>query len=147
MAKKLGVSYRDGGNDNSELRSYPSSCIGRLYSEKNYKDFSVGIELTAILRSGYYEGGNLDWQIEYDLNGDNGNDTIPEIQGLKDDIKYFRECTDGKAAQLAGFAIKWMKKETKRLIEALEGIYSDFSDPYVRVATFSNGETIYKKAG
>ncbi len=67
IATTIGASHCDGGEDQHELRSFPSTVLGRLYAEKEYKGFSVGVTLTAVARSGYYEGANLDWNIEYEF--------------------------------------------------------------------------------
>ena len=44
--------------DRHELRSYPSKVLGRLQKDN--------VEVYVIVRSGYYSGCNLDWDIYYD---------------------------------------------------------------------------------
>jgi hypothetical protein len=78
IAEKLGFSYYEGGDDLHDNRSFPSNAVARFSTGKQYKGFSVGITLTAIVRSGYYSGGNLDWQIEYDFDGSGESEDLPE---------------------------------------------------------------------
>jgi len=52
-------------SDPNELRSYPSRSICSIERSFDYKDFSLDVVVTAVVRSGYYEGCNLDWHVWY----------------------------------------------------------------------------------
>ena len=145
ISKKMNLSYRDGGEDNHSLRSFPSESICSLGDCKDYKGFSVEVIVSCIIRSGYYSGGNLDWDIQFYLNGNEAGDTLPEVTDLKEDIEYYRGCTPGKAAQLSTYACNWMEKTQERLVSSIEEVYKQFTEPLQVAASFSNGETIYKK--
>ena len=58
---KNNIRFIDGGTDSAELRSYPSKVLGKLRAYGQYKSIDVVIEVVAVIRSGYYEGVNLDW--------------------------------------------------------------------------------------
>ena len=49
-----------------ELRSYPAIVIGEFVTSFDYAGVNVGVWLDVILRSGYYEGRNLDYRIRVD---------------------------------------------------------------------------------
>lgn len=89
----------EGGKDHYELRSFPSRCVvqGRCPDTGNW--------ITAVLRSGYYEGCCWDWVMD--------DEDSPVSQATIDKV----ETIFGKAS----------------------------TDKLVKVATFSNGETIYNK--
>ena len=114
-------SHRDystvGKSDPDELRSYPSTSIGSFSNSLSIGDDEVEIFVTPVVRSGYYDGVNLDWHVRYYVNGyedDTYSDT--NIQSL-----------------LYGY------------IEFIENIFEKYSEPLVVTARFSNGETIYSK--
>ena len=114
-------SHRDystvGKSDPDELRSYPSTSIGSFSNSLSIGDDEVEIFVTPVVRSGYYDGVNLDWHVRYYVNGyedDTYSDT--NIQSL-----------------LYGY------------VEFIENIFEKYSEPLVVTARFSNGETIYSK--
>lgn len=114
-----------GGYDADELRSYPSSVVGNLI---------VGdVRISVIIRSGYYTGCNLDWAIQY---GD-----YDDYNDYCDMINCDDTLTDTEKAR---FKLT-TKNVTHLLIDKVEKVFTNFSQPLRRVATFSNGETIYEK--
>jgi hypothetical protein len=74
------------------------------------------VYVTPVIRSGYYEGANLDWHVRYYVNGseDESYESHPRIQTLVDTY-----------------------------VDYIEKIYSQYSQPLGVTARFSNGETIY----
>lgn len=40
---------------------------------------------------------------------------------------------------------EWEEKETQKMVEVIENVFTEVSQPLNVVATFSNGETIYEK--
>lgn len=128
------------GTDNNELRSYPSRVIGTVSEYKQYKGFEVGIHLTAIIRSGYYDGVNLDWQLSYSI-----DDEDTDEPDFADKIEYYKQTTANNAKRLSSFAERWAERMAEEMIDKLEGIYGEYTDQYVITAQFSNGETMYSK--
>jgi hypothetical protein len=102
-------------SDPNDLRSYPSTSIGSL---DNYVEDSEGhgiyVQITAVVRSGYYEGVNLDWHCSFEEYGESIEHLLPQAE-----------------------------EEKNRLVEMVEYVFSEFSTPLGVTAQFSNGETIY----
>ena len=76
----------------------------------------VEIYITPVIRSGYYEGVNLDWHIRLYVNGYDDDTYADDANVLRISNEY---------------------------IEFIEDIYSQYSEPLGVTAQFSNGETIY----
>lgn len=139
--------YYNWVKDSNELRSFPSSYLGSLRTCKSYGDIDVEVYIHAFLRSGYYEGACLDWTLQVDVNGNEHIDD-EDIQYAANDIREYTSTnmSKGLRAIMANKAEKWMRSEADRLSGIMENIFSRNSDvELTKVATFSNGETIYKK--
>ena len=52
-----------GKSDPNDLRSYPSTSIGSFSNSVIIGDDEVSIFVTPVVRSGYYDGVNLDWHV------------------------------------------------------------------------------------
>ena len=108
--------YNDGISDPNELRSFPSKSLGSFSNMVTIEDDTVEIYLTPVIRSGYYEGCNLDWHIRYCVNG-------------------YEDDTYADDARVSVIANDY--------IEFIEDIFEQYSQPLGVTARFSNGETIY----
>ena len=136
------VDYTFEGNDPDELRSYPSRVITGLALSKSYQDFSVDLELSIIIRSGYYAGCNLDWDLVYKIEGE----PVFETE-FYEPIRDYSACSERMALYKSEFARKWAEKTERELIRQVEAIFRQFSTSLRVAARFSNGETIHEKAG
>lgn len=111
--------YSDyGKTDSDELRSYPSRSLGSFSDSLTIGEDEVEIYITPVIRSGYYEGCNLDWHIKLYVNGYEDDTYADDANVLRISNEY---------------------------IEFIENIYSQYSEPLGVTARFSNGETIYHK--
>ena len=109
--------YSDyGKTDPNELRSFPSRSLGSFSDSLTIGDDEVEIYITPVIRSGYYEGCNLDWHIRLYVNG-------------YEDDTYADDARVGVIAD--------------EYIEFIENIFEQYSDKLGVTAQFSNGETIY----
>ena len=108
--------YDDGKSDPNELSSFPSKSLGSFSNMVTIEDDTVEIYLTPVIRSGYYEGVNLDWHVRLYVNG-------------YDDDTY---SDDARVSVIAN-----------DYIEFIEDIFEQYSQPLGVTARFSNGETIY----
>ena len=134
--------------DSNELRSFPSSYLGSLRSCKQYGDIGIEVYIHAFLRSGYYEGACLDWTLQVDINGYGEYIDEDDIQYAANDIREYASTNMSKGLRtiMAYRAEKWIRSEADRLSGIMENIFSRNSDvELAKVATFSNGETIYRK--
>ena len=103
-------------SDPNELRSFPSKSVGSFNNSIEIGDDEVEIYVTPVIRSGYYEGVNLDWHVRYYVNGyeDDTYETHTHVQTL------------------VGVYVNF-----------IENVYEQYSQPLGVTARFSNGETIY----
>jgi hypothetical protein len=111
------MDYSDyGKSDPNELRSFPSKSLGSFSNSVEIGDDEVEVYVTPVIRSGYYEGCNLDWHVRYYVNGyeDDTYETHTRIQTLVEVYTNF-----------------------------IENVYEQYSQPLGVTARFSNGETIY----
>ncbi len=131
-----------GKTDPNELRSFPSRTLGSIRKYHQYKDFYVEVCVTPVIRSGYYSGVNLDWNVAYSINGDAQYDE-PNFEVA--DVEWYGKISKSKAIQYAKLADKKAEKLKNEIVEKVESIFSDYSDKYGVTAVFSNGETIYHK--
>lgn len=111
--------YSDyGKTDPDELRSFPSRSLGSFSDSLTIGEDEVEIYITPVIRSGYYEGCNLDWHIRLYVNGYEDDTYADNPDVLRISNEY---------------------------VEFIENIYSQYSEPLGVTARFSNGETIYHK--
>ena len=129
-----------GKTDTNELRSFPSRTLGSIRKYHQYKDFYVEVCVTPVIRSGYYSGVNLDWNVDYTINGD-----IYDIDELENGIGYNTALPISKIKVYSSLAEKKAEKIKNQIVEELEALYNNYSDRYGVTAVFSNGETLYHK--
>lgn len=122
-------------------RNYEATGIKSLVAYKSFGDVEVEVLLTAVVRSGYYEGANLDWELNYYAGS--GYDDILDLT-YEFESQYDNQ---GMAKIQKRNAEKWATKVGEQMIEELERIFTQVSKPLEVVARFSNGETIYKEVG
>lgn len=121
--KKFKTKFAPDGKDPLELRSYPSKIIGTLYDSTQIAGREVSVHVTAIARSGYYNGYNFDYFCWFEVDWE-------EVE--------LQEIIDNEA-------IAWLVSAKNHISNRLEEIYAANCDEILLlVATFSNGETIYK---
>lgn len=140
--KAMKCDYCCRGEDPHGLRSFPSRVLTGMGFSKEYKEFSVDMEISIIIRSGYYSGCNLDWDIKYSIEGIESNKAV-----FVDLLEYYVECSEKMAKHKARLAEKWAVRRSSILISGIEAIFAEFSIPLLIVGRFSDGETIYEKAG
>jgi len=109
--------YSDyGKSDPDELRSFPSKSLGSFSNSLTIGDDEVEVYVTPVIRSGYYEGCNLDWHVRYYVNG------------YEDETYY-----DHTRVQSMVYGY----------VDFIENLFNQYSQPLGVTARFSNGETIY----
>lgn len=133
--------YKDEGWDSSAPRSYSSMKIGCWCISKEYAGVEIYLTIEASLNFGYYEGACLDWEFNIHVNGSEAD----EVEA--DDLSYYGTVNSGLAKRIARYANNWVNKIKEQMVNDLEKIFEEMSEIKLkRVATFSNGETIYETA-
>jgi len=123
------------GIDSEELRSFPSTLLGSFERSKTIGGLEISVNLIAVMRSGYYQGANLDYTVEL-LAGGNSNDSF------RSEYEYYSKYPNF-ALKHAAIAQKWAEDTLATMRRELELVYTEVSQPLTVLARFSNGETLY----
>lgn len=122
-------------------RSYPVRIIAWVSSEtRRYQHCEVFLSANIIVRSGYYAGANLDYEIAFHIDG-----TEYQEDDL-DEVCLYSELPGTRRAYQLALAKKWFDRMYGRFTDAIEEVFAGFSTPLRLVARASNGEAIYEKA-
>ena len=132
--------------DPHESRSFPSNVIASISEHKRICNVEFQINMCAVVRSGYYDGFNLDWFYEVEIEGDCDIDCIPDLEQLSETLSYYGDVSVGMGKIQAKNALKWLNETVDSLIENTEDYFKEITTPLVITARFSNGETFYAKA-
>ncbi len=149
-------------NISNALEAYTKNskaCLG--YANKYYRDaslidiieltdevagvpFTVSIEV--LMRSGYYEGANLDYEINYNIESVEFDDLTEAFQAYIDVATYNFDMSKGLATIQAKNASKRLEAISNELVENVEKILKENCTHILQVsARFSNGETWYSE--
>lgn len=135
--------YEENKSPASELRSFPATTICRVHSEdKCYAFGNINLRFDIIVRSGYYQGANLD----YEMYVETDNEDYESITDLIEDIQRYPEdfdISEGMSEKYAKWIENWFKKEVEPMKEEIEKVFADYTTPLCVTARFSNGETMY----
>ena len=107
------------------------------------KTGTYSYQIQAVIRSGYYRGANLDYELIF-----------KDCEGVEDEglswecIKETLDCeeSDKPHTRQARRIEKELDTALNKDLNQLERIYWDNSIPLIHVSTFSNGEAVYKPA-
>ena len=123
-------------------RNYPGRIIAVVWSEtKRYQDFVVSLSAKIIVRSGYYEGANLDYAIGFHVDGQEYS--ADDLDEVCHHAEFPRSA--GRAYQLA-LAKRWFDRHSAPFSAAIEAVFRQHSTPLRLVARASNGEAFYERA-
>jgi hypothetical protein len=130
-------------NRRDNARNYSGLELAAKAVSKQYCGVWFEVNITAILRTGYYQGANLDWSIAYCIGDSGWFDSLPDLNSIKDDLSYYGAGM-GIATIQSKNALKWLENAPDGLIEELEAIYRDVCEhELAEAARFSNGEVMY----
>ena len=135
--------YEDNSLKVNDLRSFPSTSIGKYCDYFQFCNTEFKVELIPHTTSGYYEGFNLDFDIQFSTVGIYGDyDNLDDFIG---DVKEFL-LEENKALRMnLGNLQKRLEALLSEMIDEVESVFEMYSAPLEEFARFSNGETIYKK--
>ncbi len=131
--------YLLGTSPSDELRSFHADIIGTVTAVKEYKKIDAELEMNIhiVIRSGYYQGGNLDYCLEIKENGE-------YLDWDQDFDLGYNSMSKEQAYQYELYATAWKDKTERKLTDKIEKIFTEFSRPLNHVGSFSNGEAIYE---
>lgn len=153
--KETVYTYREEEKSDND-RNYCATDLFSFSTYKMYGDIEVYLTITGQIVSAYYEGASLDYRLEIYNGGEwsevlNGYYKIT-VEDILDDLfspqyeHYQSNMNRGLRKILLPKATKWAEKETEKMINLIEEIFTEVSMPLNVVGTFSNGETVYEKA-
>jgi len=125
----------------TELRSFPASSIGEFTDYVNLGEIEIEVTVLAVVRSGYYEGFNLDYEVNLEYEYSNFEDP----KTLIDDIYDWHPSYRGAVSTHRDKWIKRLQDTIDGFTNRLEEVYSMYSDETRVIAVMSNGETIYER--
>ena len=143
IAKQKSRTYYENSNLNvDQLHSFPSTSIGSYSKYFYFCNIEFGVILIPHTTSGYYEGFNLDFDINLSVSEicgkyDNMKDLLSDVkESLLEDNKALR-MNLGNLHRRLETLLSEMKNE-------IESVYEMYSTSLEEFAVFSDGETIYK---
>jgi len=137
--------YTTSFTDENELRSYPSRSLCSLHDCKRFGDVDIQIEIGVVIRSGYYEAANLDYNIRL-IGLSSWYDSIPDLSEIEGELEYQSYMNKGLCKIQAKYIEKWLHKRVKEVTQAVETMFEEVSIPMQVAYRFSNGETGYVTA-
>ena len=144
LASIESLSYYESG-DASFLRSYEGTSLGTLKLSKDYLDVECSVSIIPVIKSGYYEGANLDWEMRFEADGydtDTIEDFIEEWEYNAD-----HDNNPGLVAMNKKYVKNWAETTLDFIVEEVEKVFENFTEIKLRkVGGFSNGEAIYEKS-
>jgi hypothetical protein len=121
-------------------RNYPGRIIAWVWSEtKRYQDFEVVLSANIIVRSGYFSGVNLDYEIGFHIDGEEHQEDD------LDEVCLYSELPGTRRAYQLALAKRWFDRHYARFTDAIEAIFRQHATPLQLVARASNGEAFYEK--
>lgn len=132
-------------NSQFDNRNFCARFVGSLSANKKFGDVYVDIQINAFSRAGYYEGACLDWELSIDVDQYNYDNIEDVLSDLKDCNITSYTMNVGMVKIQSKNIQKWLIKVKDELVKLVEKSFENASTCFVRVGTFSNGETIYRK--
>ena len=132
------------GHSNNYYKDASIIEVVSLTDEVASVPFTVSIEV--LMRSGYYEGANLDYEINYNVESVEFDDLSDAWQAYFDVATWAFDMNRGLATIQARNASKRLEIISNELIENVEKILKENCTHFLQVsARFSNGETWYSE--
>jgi len=141
-AEKAGLRVTNTKSDPHELRSYGSGSLTAVCKSCALAGVDLQVTITAVVRSGYYDGATLDWHMYYDVDGrwSYGSDELPEVEEIEDSWETNLRVIHARKA------INRLEAMAEELSEFMEQQFSKMSGvELAKVGQFSNGEAVYKQ--
>lgn len=149
--EKIGGTY-----DDEEVvydRNRPVRYLGYFQQSKFYGDEEFTVRLRMYCQYGYYEGANLDYDIEIDcgfgwekVDEELWNGSKVTIEDIVTSNLEGSDLSKGMQKIQSKNIIKWIEKVKAETSEKIENLFSEVCDNKLElIGTASNGESFYKE--
>lgn len=137
-------------NKRKESIDRDGRLFGTIGISKDYAGIGVELNYNLIVRSGYYEGANLDYEYEFIIDGNKFEDItdceFSFMESLDFSNGHFNKPT-GFARIQSKHAMTWLTRMFAELDEAVNKLLRENSIELIVKAHFSNGEIWYQQKG
>jgi hypothetical protein len=123
-----------------EQTSHKGAFLGSLREDKTFGDVEVSIKILIVLRYGYYEGANLDYEVQF-----SSGSCWEDEPDFRFDFESRSYMNSGMIKIQSRNAEKWAVKESEEMIKEIEKLFTQVTTPYRKLGSFSNGEGVYEK--
>ena len=125
-------------------RNFPSSIYGNVVAKSTFMGIDLRIDLDILVRSGYYEHVNIDYDWELEAEGCTGiiEDTAHDILSYIDMEHY----PEGLIAMNTKHLDKRLDDMRALVLEAYHHIGKSVATKYHQVGRFSDGTKLHEKA-
>lgn len=125
------------------MLSYTTQRIGVNSKHKLIGDAEIIVSIDALIRSGYYEGVNLDWVLNTEIYDKRLDDEL-QWYGFSVEELLGDWMNKGMAKIHAPTAKGFIWDSQDDLVDRLEQVYKQVSKPLTTKARFSNGNVMYE---
>lgn len=114
---------------------------------KEYAGVDISMYFEVHIEVGYHDGARLDFKAYFNEPYNANEMTFEEIEDrVTDYLEGYSDCSDKVIALRAKQASKWTEKEFNRMVELInKALEEAVPTKLVKIGSFSNGETIYRK--
>ena len=133
-------------------RGYPATAIGMVLEATIEDDFTL--EALPYVRGGYYSAAVLDYEFILVTPWEEIEVDSKDMDGARLDVgellsDWLEDDDEEYSAQEIETRVEAVKDKLQHsvelMVEFLEEMYQNLSTPYIHLATFSNGEAVYRK--
>ena len=153
--QKQGIFRYTEENGSGSDNQYNAYELFSFYTSKSFGDIEVECQITASMVGAYYEGASLDWDFEIYNGGEwvsvedgyyttTENDIIIDLFSVGYSDCYGSDMSSGLRTIQSKNATKFAEKTKTEMVDLIETVFEQVSNPLQVVATFSNGETVYQ---
>lgn len=131
-------------------RNFEGRILGRIIANSTFFGIDIQLEKNVIVRSGYYEGANIDHDLSlssdysYKQTVSDNDDLKGCIEGIIEEVVYAGVFSEKQGERYHPNITKRINSMETALNDAFEYIATQNATEYEVSARFSNGETWYK---
>lgn len=123
--------------------------VSEIHTEtKSFGGIEFSLRLEVVVRSGYYAGANLDWELYVDHSHDCEEWDEVEVDEIFEEAYPETDCPEEQELIETNvpLAESWLQQEKDKLVTEVEKIFRWYATPLGVVGRGSNGVAFYEKA-